>query len=335
MVGEQKIWNRIIENFSPGKISQLEKITTLDAREEDFLEVIRRVDDITRQGYGVVLPEEFFLELNARTLRKYLQPLKWRRIGSKKRAIEERITPYILMKESREKMKMGKYYGGTGWRGLSDRRNKNFLLYSWIEAWELFSIGKLLINIKRYDMPDELRQLEKEERVRIGREISKLTTKRIDLREEIMKRGGIRTGRVPSRSRAGKFYDDMRLEGLPLKFKGISSDYHHATWFDLTSKHSCKDKQMFITYVRPREEILCAHDFAFLNASHDSDFTYNTDPFLVFTPSPKPNPLLVDANKRYRKLVFKRVKGRRMPIAKIDREGLLFCELKITDAKFF
>ncbi len=335
MINEQKTWENIMENFSPGRISKLERIETLEAKERDFLRVIEQVDEITKQGSGAVLPGDFFLKLNARTLKKYLQPLKWRRVKSKKQAIEERVTPYMLMRESKEKMRMQTYYGGMGWRGLSDRRNKNFLLYSWIEGQELFSIAEDLINIKRYDLPGELKPLSAEERKRIGREKSKLTKRRIDLIHEIMKKGGIRTGKIPSRSRIGKFYDDMRMEGIPVKFKDIRSNHYYATWFDLTSKHFCKDKQMFITYVRPREEIFCAHDIAFLIASHRNDFKYRKDPYLIFTPFPKPNPVLMSANKRYRKLVFKNVDGRRKPLSKIDREGLLFCELKLTNAKFF
>ena len=335
MTNEQNVWDRIIENFSPGRIRSLGRVETLATDGRSFIEVINEVDDITRDNLGVVLPLEFFIELNARTLRKYLQPLKWRRVRSKREAREGKVTPYMLMNEVREQLQLEKYYGGMSWRGLSDRRNKTFLLYSWIEGWELFDLAGGLIRIKRYDVPEELRQLEEEERARISAEISKLTGKRIDLEQEIMGRGGIRTGRVPSRTTRERVYEDMRIDGLPVRFRDAHSNAFYATWFDITSKHSCRDKQMFIAYVRPREEVFCAHDVAFLVGCHHEDYTYHRNPELVFTPFPRPNPALTDANRRYRKQVFKNVEGRRIPITKIDREGLLYCKIKATEAKFF
>lgn len=335
MVNEQTVWDRIIDNFSSGRVKDFKRVEPIVTSGRDFAEVIGEVDDIIRENIGVVLPQDFFIELNARTLRKYLQPLKWRRLRSKREAIEERITPYILINDARERLRTEKHYGGMNWRGLSDKRNKTFLLYSWIEGWELFEIAQELISIRRYDIPEELKQLEEKERARISEEISKLTRKRIDLEQEIMRRGGIRTGRVPSRTTRDKFYDDIRMDGLPVKFKDISSNAFYAAWFDITSKHSCRDKQMFIAYVRPREEVFCAHDIAYLVACHYFDSLYHKNPYLVFTPFPKPKATLIDANRRYRKQVFKSVEGRRVPLSKIDREGLLFCELKKTNAKFF
>jgi len=335
MVNKQTTWDKIMKTFSPGRIRDLNRTEEIDTDKRDFLDIVTEIDGVTRDGSGVVLPQDFFIELNARTLRKYLQPLKWRRVKSKRQARKERITPYMLMQEARQKMRIEKYYGGTGWRGLSDRRNKNFLLYSWIEGWELFNIAGHLIKIRRYDRPEELQEVTEEERARISREISKLTKRRINLEQEIMRRGGVRVGRVPSRTSRGGFYDDMKIEGLPVTFRGSSSDFCYSTWFDITSRHSCKDKQMFIAYMRPREEIFCAHDVAFLSACYTNDYIYHSNPFLVFTPFPKPNPELVDANRRYRKQVFKRVGAKRVPISKIDREGLLFCEIKSTNAKFF
>ena len=75
------------------------------------------------------------------------------------------------MNEVREQLQLEKYYGGMSWRGLSDRRNKTFLLYSWIEGWELFDLAGGLIRIKRYDVPEELRQLEEEEREAYKKEL--------------------------------------------------------------------------------------------------------------------------------------------------------------------
>lgn len=331
----QQIGDKIISTFSHGKISDLDEIKKISTEGRNFLEVILEIDDITREGAGVLLPSDFFIELNARTVRKYLQPLKLRRFKSKKQAIAERITPYALIREAREKIIDEKYYGGINWRGISDRKNKTFLLYSWLEGCELHEIAKPLIKVRRYDVPDELRELNQEERKKISDEISKLTKKRIDIEHEIMQRGGVRTGAVPSRTERGKFYDDIRIDGLPVKFDGIKSDFHYATWFDISSRHNCKDKQMFIAYARPREELFCSHDIAFLIACHNQDNEYHRNPYLVFTPFPTPNPTLTDANKRYRKMVFKEVKGRRVPINKIDREGLLFCEIKATDIQLF
>ena len=338
MEDEEKIWDRKLYNFSPGKISTLGEVRNLEAKAGDFITVIRQVDFLTKQGTKVVLPEEFFLGLSSRILRKYLQPLKWRRIKSKKQAIEEKVTPYQLMREAREKMSMDSYYGGMGWRGLSMPINKNFLLYSWIEGWELASLGSGLIKLRRYDKPDNLEQVSKDERKKMRRELSKVTRrKRGDFKERILKKGGTRTGVIPSRSVRGKMYDKgMRIDGMPINFKGSRSNNHYASWFDLHSWHTCKDKEFFIAYMRDREEFFCAHDIAFMITSYRDDYNqYYSNPYLVFTPFPKPNPIFLDANKRYRKLVFKKVGGRRVALGKIDREGLLFCEAKATDAKFF
>lgn len=336
MKNEDEIWENILGNFSLGKVSQLKKIEDIEAEKEDFIGTILLVEEITKQGFGVSLPEEFFLDLSARVLRKYLQPLKWRRVKTKKQAIEERATPYVLFSEARNKMDLNVFYGGTGWRGISDSRNKNFFLYSWLEGWELFEIGRSLIRSQRYDKPEDLEQLSSEERECMSREISKLTKRRINLKQEIMRRGGTRTGEVPSRTTRGKIYCDLRADGFPVNFKKSGSDLFYSSWFDLTCHyHSCEDKRMFISYARPREESFCAHDIAFIIKNHVDDMKYHTDPYLVFTPFPKPNKELSDSNRRYRKQVFKRVDGQRSPISKTDREGLLFCMLKATKAKFF
>jgi len=334
-ISETLIWDKIIETFSPGKIRDLDEIREVNVEGRGFLEVILEIDDITKQGAGVLLPHDFFIELNARTVRKYLQPLKLRRFKSKKQAVAERTTPYSLIREAREKIMDEKYYGGISWRGISDRKNKTFLLYSWLEGYELYEIAKGIIKVRRYDTPEELKELKQEEREKMSEEISKLTKKRIDIEHEIMRRGGVRVGAVPSRTEIEKLYDDVRMDGLPVKFKGVKSDSHYAVWFDIASRHNCKDKQMFIAYVRPKEELFCAHDIAFLMACHNRDNDYHTNPFLVFTPFPAPNPTLADANRRYRKMVFKKAKGRRVPINKIDREGLLFCEIKATKIQLF
>lgn len=345
MVNEQIIWDEILETFSQGKIRDLERVEDVESQGRDPLEVILKIDEITKQGLGVALQPDFFSKLNARVKRKNLQPLKWRRIGSKRQAIDERITPYDLFREARDEMKIGKYYGGTGWRGISSRENKNFLFYSWIEGWELVDVARDLILVKRYDLPDELRGETYERRTEIAKEISKLTQRKqgIDLlKQNIMKKGGSRIGIVPSRSEK-RFYTDMRIDGFPVKFRGDSSELYYSVWFDMTSKsHSCKDKQMFISYFRPREEFFCAHDIAFIVRAHQKEIKtyfrssgFYPDPYLVFTPFVRPNPDLMDANKRYRKQVFKYVKGKRKPIAKIDREMLLVFEAQATDAKFF
>jgi len=337
MIGSEEIFDKIIKNFSPGKIWQLDHIKDIPAKQGDFINVISLVDDLTHQGYGVCLPEEFFLDLNARTLRKYLKPLKWRRIKSKKQAIEEEITPFILMNEARQRINSNVYYGGTGWRGISIPENKEFLFYSWIEGWELALLGRNLFKIRRYDNPEALEQLEDIiEKAHISEEISKITKRRINLKEEIMRKGGIRTGTTPSRTKKEFFYEDMRIDGLPVNFKKGRSDIFPAAWFNSTFHyHNCKDKINFIDYVCPKTEVICAHDIAFATVNFLNDFDYHPESYMVFPIFPKPANQWFDANTIYRKMVFKKVKGRRMPINKIDREGLLWSHAKATKAKFF
>lgn len=344
MENNKSSWDGIMETFSPGRIRDFEKVEKIETRRRDPLEVILEVDEITKQGFGVALTSDIFTKLNARIRRKNLQPLKWRRISSKKQARSERIVPYDLFAEARENMVLRRYYGGTGWRGLSDNRNKNFLFYSWIEGWELANIAENLIIINRYDMPDALRKESHEKRTEIAKEISKLTQRKqgIDLlKQNIMKKGGMRTGIVPSRTDRGEFYS-MRVNGFPVKFVGVPSDAHYAVWFDMTSFHMCEDKRMFLSYFRPREEFFCAHDIAFIARTHKKEIdTYSEklglypDPYLVFTPFVEPNPDLMDSNRGYSKQVFKYVKNRRVPIGKIDREMLLNFHIQATDAKFF
>lgn len=337
----EEVWQRIIENFSPGKVRDIEEWKRIDTQGKSSLDVIADIEITTKRDsedeplIGVVISKDFFVDLSSRTVRKYLQPLKWRRVGSRKQAREERVTPYDLMREAQGNLRKGRYYGGMDWRGF-DRHNRTFLLYSWLEGFELFSIAPDLISIRRYDIPDELREEVGEERDRISRELAKLTGKRVgDLKQRIMERGGIRVGKVPSRTDPEKLYDDMRIDSLPVAFRGMSHSPCHGTWFNITSRHDCKDKQMFITYLRPKEELLCAHDIAFLMACHASDTRYRKDPRLLFIPFPDPNSDLVDANARYRKQVFKDVNGRRVPLNKIEREALLWCYLKATHTKFF
>jgi len=323
-LNENQLFKKIIKNFSSGKPSEQERILQVECAGKNPLETILEVDGITKEGFGVLLSNDFFIDLNSRNLRKYLEPLKWKRINTKKQAQEEKTDPYTLFRGAINKLQRDNLYAGTGWRGISDKKNKNFWLYSLIEGWELFEIAGKLIKTNRYDLPDEMKSHSKDEIARISREISKITDKRIDLRKEIMKKGGIRTGCVPSRSKEGKFYDDLKVEKLPVKFYKIPSDFYYSTWFDLASKHSCKEKQMFITYLRSREEFFCAHDIAFMIACHSQDYKYHKDPYLVFTPFPRPTEGLIDNNARYRKRVFKRVEGKIVPINKIEREQLLF-----------
>jgi len=336
MIDEETIWDNITRTFSPGRIKDFSRVVDVEAKQGDFIPAIRQVDELVRQGYGFCLPDEFFLDLNARTLRKYLRTLKWRRMKSKKQAMEKRITPFYLMNESRGKISEGIYYGRTGWRGLSVPENKEFFLYSWIEGWLLGLKGRDLFRVRRYDKPEDLEQMDDVERARISREISKITESRIDFKEEIMRRGGIRTGQTPSRSTRDLIYKDMRQDGLPVRFKQSSSNLCHATWFDFTSHyHNCPDKKEWITYLGPRTELICAHDIAFSTVNFLNDFRYKTDPYMVFPVFPRPSQEWFESYWGYRKNGFKRVGNRRQPLGKLDIEGLLFCHEKNTNAKFF
>lgn len=263
-----------------GKLS-LEQLTII-------LDSIERLDENT----SLVLPQKILYELDPKYVKKNCKRIMLKRIYSKKEAIENELTPQKLIKEKiyelREKYERDNSslvkdnYAFINYRGITDKKTKNYLIVDAIEGYLLCNDANGLIKTKRYDTLEALLklkhlQLPREERAFIRREIMKirrretLTEKERKragfIREIILNKQAVRIALVPSKHIKNLFYR-MKFNKLPLKFNdGLIPDLeklYYATWTDLHIEPACncEDKAYFINYINPGEIYHCVHEIA-------------------------------------------------------------------------
>ena len=317
-------------------MKELEDFVQLEESNKEM--VVDIIMDKSKKDKKIILPQGYLPNLPAKIIRKYVSPIKTKRINSKKEARERKITPCPLYKEAIEKTNPAKWYAGISW-AINGRGSRNFFFVDLVEGWRHFFAAGKEIETKRYDIPEELER-EKKERNAIREEISKITgRKKINLEEEILRRGGKRYARVPSTTEENKFYDIM-FTALPVVMPK-KEENAYALWFELESRHYCEDKLFFISYIRPREEWFCKHEIATYTKlffeDNNRDARRNS-PYLFFTPFPKPSTELFEFYynlERVRKPETKPEGIRNVPLDKIEKELLICRAFTEKKAKLF
>lgn len=307
----------------------------------DILDLVAELDHET----ALILPEGFLYRVDARTVRKNVKPIALRRITTKKEAIEQEITPEKLIKEKIEEMRnrynrdnetLREDYAGISYRGITDRKIKNYLLSDAVGGYLYSKIASALIKINRYDTLESL--LKSKEAKKFSDEEKATITRmsRAETRHELLKirqrkmltevpekpRRIILTKQaeravltVPSTSEAGKFYGNIKFRKLPEvfpddKYPELNKEFH-ATWTDFYTEPSCNcdDKMWFITYLRPNQIWNCVHEIAAFRKAIAMDWQGNQpttypNPYIATSPFFKPTEKAIDFYMKLRNQVF-------------------------------
>lgn len=316
----------------PGKLSLEQTITILD-----------QIDGLDQYS-AIVLPEGFLYRIDARTVRKNVRPIRLRRFVTRKEAIEQKATPEQLIRERIEQMRsryqrdtqtLVEPFGGINYRGITDRKTKNYLISDAIEGYLHAQDAGQLIEVSRYDTLEELlkfrsREIPASARTAIRRELMKVRRRETmtdklkkvpeSVRRVLLTKQAERIVSVPSTSEEGKFYK-IRFRRLPLAFPDnlfpeLNHEYH-ASWTDTYTEPSCNcdNKTWFITYLRPGQIWQCVHEIAAFRAMIQRDWKRSKpvtfpNPYIAASPFFKPTQDAIDFYRKLRRQVFVTKHGR-------------------------
>lgn len=355
---EQEIWDRILEaNKFPAisefsrKLDLNESITIEESGKPnleqtiEILDIVRNLDSET----AVVLPEGFLYNVEARTVRKNVRPITLRRIKTKKEAIESEVTPVKLIKEKIKELQE-RYlskpesllddYAGINYRGITDRKIKNYLVSDCIEGFLHAQTAKSLIQIKRYDTLEELlkdkKALPLEERAAIRRELLKIRKRKMMVPEKarkiiLTKQAERVVIRIPSRSEQGKYYTNIRFRRLPESFSDEDKEFY-ASWTDFYTEPSCncEDKTWFISYLRPGQIWHCVHEIAAFRKAISEDWRGEhpiKQPYIATSPFFKPTKKAIEIYIKWRNQVFAKKGNQYRHLAKVYTDIWLLKEV--------
>ncbi|MCS7134761.1 MAG: DUF2624 domain-containing protein [Candidatus Pacearchaeota archaeon] len=347
---EEKIWDEILEKSkrpTHDKFQNEIDLTDLNIlkcgrpSEEQIIEILNQISKLD-QYTSLVLPEKILYEIDPRTVRKNVRPICLRRIRSKTEAIEKKITLEKLIKEKIEEMrekfisnpeKICEDYAGINYRGITDKKVKNYLMCDVIEGYLHAKDAGILIETKRYDTLEkllkskEIDSFDKETRKKIVSAIKSITSR--ELMTEKMKRipGYVRKViltkqservvlRVPSTTTKKKYYKNIKFRKLPQffidgNFPELNSEVY-ASWMDVYTEPSCncEEKTFFITYLPRRVNQIwyCVHEIAaFLKMMMDDwkkDNDDLADPRIGLSPFFIPTLEAIEFYKKLRNQVF-------------------------------
>lgn len=350
----ENVWERILQpnklpNITdfPNKIDLNDVMTIRESGKPTLEQIITILDEIEHldNETALVLPEGFIYRVDARTVRKNVRPIALRRIRTKKEAIEQEITPEKLIKEKIEEMR-ARYlsnpetlrddYAGISYKGITDRKIKNYLLSDAIEGYLHAKTAGVLIKINRYDTLEsllkskEFKELSEEERATVTRltkaetryEILKIRKRKMltevpeKVRRIILTKQAERAVlMVPSTSKAGKFYENIKFRKLPEafpddKYPDLNKEFY-ASWTDFYTEPSCNcdDKMWFITYLRPNQIWNCVHEIAAFRKAIAMDWQGNQpitypNPYIATSPFFKPTQKAIDYYMKERNQLF-------------------------------
>jgi len=345
-------WEKILEaNKQPSiksfqyKIDLTQDMRILDSGKPNLEQIIIILDSIERldQETALILPEGFLYEaINARTLRKNVQPLKLKRIKTKQEAINEEFTLQKSIKEKIESLRsdfkknpesLREDYGSINYRGITDKKNKTYLISDAIEGYLHAKNAEPLIQIRKYDTLEELlksksaKSLSPQERAEIKRVILKIKNRKMmtpeKARKIILSGKAERIVKVPSTSEQGKFYE-MRFRRLPVSYSEKDKEFY-ATWPDtwLEPGCHCGHKKGYIKYVNVAGEIFhCVHEIAAYRALINADWKKGKpitfpNPYVATSPFFKPSQKTMDFYMKLRNQIFVTKESRYEHLAKI------------------
>ncbi len=341
-------WDEIIEaNKLPNKtdfsiIYDLNENEEMEIREsgkprlEQTVEILHLIASLDHES-AVVLPEGFLYKVDARTVRKNVRPITLRRVYSKRAAIEQEITPRKLIREKIRQMQeryqskpetLCEDYAGINYRGITDKKTKNYLISDAIEGFLHAKNAASLIEIKRYDTLENLlktkamNKLPIHEKASIRRELLKIKQRKMltqisdKPRKIILSREAVRiVKKVPSTSKREKFYKNIKFRKIPEafpdnKYPDLNKEFH-AVWTDfwIEPACTCEDKTWFISYLRPNQIWYCVHEIAAFRKALSMDWqrgkpiTY-PNPYIASSPFFKPNEDAIEFYMKLRNQVF-------------------------------
>lgn len=341
-------WKKLIEEYQSTKLkSYSEKINVSDINiktsgkpsESQIREIIERIS-LLNENQAIILPGDIMYQVDPKTVRKNMRRLSLRRIKTRKEAIDNKITPLILIQEKTDDLRRKKHisilqdYSGINFRSISnDHTNKNYLVADAIEGYNLSIIGKELISIKRYDTLDSLIMRPKnQEKGEIGKELKKIRPRKFfyeyekKAREVILRKQSARIANVPSTSKHS-YHKNIRFLLLPQTFSDnktpeLNNEFY-ATWFNIKTNPSCNcsDKANLIDYIHPGEVSFCLHEIAGFRAMLAQDHTnpeINENPYIATAPFFKPTKEAINLHSKLKKQVFvKRAPGKYTHLPKI------------------
>ncbi len=330
-----EVWKKAIEeNRLPG-ISKFKNKIELEmniyesgkpALEQiiDILNSIEKLDSET----ALLLPENFLYKINPRTIRKNARTISLRRIDTKQEAIEKEITPQKLITEKINEMRerfqknpetLSEDYIGINYKGIRDKKIKNYLISDGIEGFLYYKKISPLIKIKRYDTLEELlrskssKEISFEDKASIKRELLKIRKRKMlvpeKAREIILTRQAERVvEKIPSRSELGKFYTNIKFRRLPLSFSEEDKEFYSA-WTDFYAEPSCNcnDKTWFISYLRPNQIWHCVHEISAYRKAISEDWQNNQpikQPYISASPFFKPSEQAIEFYLKLKNQVF-------------------------------
>ena len=331
----QLIWDSILETGKISKITEFPRkydlSNSMDIKEtgRPTLEQITEILDLVRgldSETAVILPTGFLYNIDARTVRKNMKPIMLRRIYTKRKAIEEQITPIKLLKEKIEELRKAYLlnpesllndFAGINYRGIRDGKIKNYLLSDCIEAFQYAKKAAPLIQIKRYDTLENLlkskasRNLSFKDKAEIRRELLKIRKRKIMVPEKarqiILTRQAERVAKVPSKSERGKFYT-MKFRRLPVSFTSEDKEFY-ASWTDFYTEPSCNcaDKSWFISYLRQNQIWHCVHEISAFRKAIAEDWNNKQpvkQPYIATSPFFKPSKQIIELYIKWKNQVF-------------------------------
>lgn len=342
------LWDRIAEftklpsreNFS--ELIDLTEDVQLEnwPYEEKIKYILDRIGSLDSNA-ALFLPEQILFKVDARTVMKNSKQLKLRRIKSRKEAIENEITPEKLIKEKIEELQI-KYqegeeklirenYGWINFRGITDRKNKNYFIGDAIEAYLYWKEFGNFMNVKRYDtleslLKEQRREIPLEIRANIAKEIKKIRNRKTLTEKErehlgfirglIIKKQAERIVEVPSRSK--REYYSIKFRKLPLSFPdSITPELNkefYGTWQDIVIESCpCAENKYFISYINPAEIWYCFHQIVAYRKMISLDWKKENDsyvpatypnPYIACSPFFKPHKESIQFYEKCRKQVF-------------------------------
>lgn len=276
----------------------------------------RIVHGIEKLENGVLIipynAEIFPEDVSAGTVVKKGDLVKLKRVRTIEEAVDRQVSPEKLREEAFRNIAIDATYVGYDWKGIGET-NKDYKVVRLTDCIN----GVLLYENSSREEPLRLRSYD-------------------DCMPAIF-RGGYAVVEVPSVSKEEAFSYRVRLSSLPvynvrLKGRRAPRKLYFATWFDLSSNHSCGKKDYAFQYARGRREgaesVLDFHDIAAYLRVMDYKQRTGSDTQVMVNPFAMPTPETRDYAAKLRTQVLRErvIEGkiRRNPLSQAEQEILLW-----------
>ncbi len=350
-------WRRIIDEARQPALADFKTWNDLSNQQiaetgrpslDQILLVLDSIQNCYDPQTALILPERILYVVSPGTVEKNIKPISLRRIKTKKEAIGEKAKPEKLIKEAFDELKH-RYsnkpetlmidYAFINYRGITDRKTKNYLISDAVKGHIHAKNSGPLIVIKRYDTLENFIETkdyksldihDKSGVFRITRavkrkEIEKIRNRKMltDLPEKVRKiiltkQSERIVSQVPSIGVIGKYYHGVKFRKLPQQFPDekypeLNKEFY-AAWTDFYTEPSCNcdNKTWFINYIAPGQIRHCVHEIAAYRAAIAQDWKEGQpatfpNPFIAASPFFKPTKEAVEFYRRLKNQVFVKI----------------------------